>query len=247
MRLLETATAVDGERDGTRRRPTGGPAPARFSRPHWIALIAGVLAALTAMAALRDRRETVLVAVADTSIAAGSPVAEDDVRWAEVPADSSVVAGLVDESVLREPGLVAARPITEGEPIVGQAVTTGAEGFGVRSISVPVAREHAVGGQLRPGDRVDVVDVVTGRATYAVTDAEVLAVGTESAGDVGTRPGQFNVTIAVDAESALRVSAALADDRVEIVRSTGAPAADRQATAGVSNGPGGEPGEVSGG
>lgn len=188
-----------------------------------------------------------LVAVADSSIAAGSPVIEEDVRWAEVPADSSVVTGLVDESALSEPGLVAARPIAEGEPIANQAVTAASEGFGVRAISVPVAREHAVGGELHPGDRVDVVDVVNEQAIYAVTDAEVLGVGAETDGDVGTRPGQFNITIAVDAEGALRVSAALADDRVEVVRSTGAPVAAPEAAGGISSSPGGESGEVSGG
>ncbi|PLS75322.1 MAG: hypothetical protein CYG61_07985 [Actinobacteria bacterium] len=88
-------------------------------------------------------------------------------------------------------------------------------------MSLPVERQHAVGGALRPGDRVDVIDGA--EASFVVTNAEVLAVPNLSNGNLsGT--GSYAITIAVDAQGALRLAAAIAGGKVEVVRSTGAEA-----------------------
>jgi Flp pilus assembly protein CpaB len=161
------------------------------------------------------------VAVARERIEAADRVTSDMVRWVEVPADSPLAEGLVGEASLAgEP--VATRPIDAGEPLTVRALATDLAGDGLRSMSVPAVREHAAGGGLRPGDRVDVIDVVDGEATYAVTGAEILAVGSESAGGLGASPGGFHVVVAVDDQEALRLAAALADEKLEVIRSTGA-------------------------
>jgi hypothetical protein len=158
--------------EGASRRMLGR----RLSRAQWLALALGVLAALVNLAALRDRRETVSVAVADEPIAQASRVTRDMVRFVDVPADSPVAAGLLDESSLVEGGMVSTRGVAEGEPLTASAVAADVPQDGLRSMSVPVASQHAVGGALRPGDRVDVLDAVDGEAVWVVADAEVLAV-----------------------------------------------------------------------
>jgi Flp pilus assembly protein CpaB len=187
-----------------------------------VTLAAGSLASLFAFAALRDRSETVMVAVAREPIAAASVMSPSMVRWVEVPADSAMASTLVNRSDLDTGGLLAARPIAQGEPVTSAAVSSEMPKDGLRSMSVPVAREHAANGALQRGDRVDVIDLVSGKAVYVVTDSEVLAVGGDTAGSATARPGQFAVTLAVDADAALRLTEALADKELEVVRSTGA-------------------------
>lgn len=91
-------------------------------------------------------------------------------------------------------------------------------------MSVPIEPDHAVAGALRQGDRVDVIEVRDGIATYLVTDAEVLAVpGGEQRGGLGTL-SRFSVTLAVDDVTALRLASALRSGSLDVVRSTGSRA-----------------------
>jgi Flp pilus assembly protein CpaB len=219
--LLQRASR-DGEAGaGTASQPARRPGRRRLSKGHWVALVVGLLAALVNIAVLRDRRDTRAVAVARERIEAADRVTSGMVRWVEVPADSPLAEGLVDEAALAGER-VATRPIDAGEPLTAGALATDLVGEGLRSMSIPVAREHAAGGRLRPGDRVDVIDVADGEPTYAVTGAEVLAVGNESAGALDASPGRFHVVVAVDDQEALRLAAALADEKLEVIRSTGA-------------------------
>jgi Flp pilus assembly protein CpaB len=226
MSLLQTGSR-DGETATAASAPSALPQqprrrrPRRLSRGHWIALVAGLLAALVNIAVLRDRRDTTLVAVAAEPIEASAPVTPHMVRWVEVPADSALADALIGEDGLAGTP-VAARAIEAGEPLTSRALATDVPEDGLRSMSIPVAREHAAGGQLRPGDRVDVIDVVDGEAIYAVTGAEVVAVGTERTGTLDASTRTFHVVVTVDGDEALRLAAALADEKLEVVRSTGA-------------------------
>ena len=107
-------------------------------------------------------------------------------------------------------------------------------------MSLPIPAEHAVGGRLVAGDRVDVIAVRDGRATYLVTAAPVLAVpdGDARAGLGALRA--FAVTLAVDDAEALRLAAALRTDDLEVIRSTGAPPV-AAATSGSAERPAGTP------
>ena len=200
--------------------------PRRLARGHWIAIAAGVCAALVNVAVLRDRTETVSVAVAAEPIASGAEVTGDMVRYVEVPADSALVDELVARAAVG--GSIATRPVAVGEPLTTQALAHDVAAEGLRSMSIPIAREHAVAGALQVGDRVDVIDVVDDEAVYVVSGAEVLGVNARS-GDtpIGGQPSEFSVTVALGDAEALAVAAALADDKLEVVRSTGAaPPAD---------------------
>ena len=164
------------------------------------------------------------VAVAARDIAAGEAVSSADLRFVELSGSKSVVDGLVrqrDLSGLR--GLLATRTIPAGA-LVARADLASPEGSGrQRAMSIPVDAEHAVGGALRPGDRVDVIDGgATPEPAFVLTDAEVLAVASPpGSGLGGTR--QYSITVTVDPRSATRVAAAIARGKVEVVRATGAP------------------------
>jgi Flp pilus assembly protein CpaB len=201
---------------------------------HWLALVAFVVAFVLIFAALRDRRETVLVAVARNPIPAATRVTNGMVRSVELPADSPLLAGMVELDDLSGGEWVTTRPVAEGEPLTDQALAGDLPEGGLRAMSLPVPREHAAGGDLSAGDRVDVLGVVGADAgdevDYVATDIEVLAVGAEHSGAVGSRPSEFAVTVAVDGTQARRLARALAAGSVEVVRSTGADPVPSPAT-----------------
>lgn len=223
---MATTTVGNGNRtlplpEGDRVVPAPPRRPVTTRVPPSLALavVAAVLAALFFLRATGGP-EGVLVAVAARDIAAGEAVAIGDLRFSEVAASPRVLATLVPRKDLAAlDGTIATRGIVEGSPLLRADLVAPAAGGGQRAMSLPVEREHAVGGALRPGDRVDVIDGAEG--SYVVTDAEVLAVPSLSSGTLsGT--GTYAITIAVDAQGALRLAAAIAGGKIEVVRSTGA-------------------------
>lgn len=219
-------TAVEGAvtpRRSVGSRPTGGArARRRLSRGHWVALVVGAVAALVNVAVLRDRSATVDVAVAREAIPAATPVTAGMVEVVAMPADSPVSSAFVRASTVAGGKLVTTRAVPAGEPVTTSSVAEDLPTGGRRSMSIPVDVEHAAGGELRPGDVVDVIDVVDGQSQYVATGVQVVTVGEPRAGSLGEAPEAFHVVVAVDADEALRVASALSDDRVEVVRATGA-------------------------
>ena len=88
-------------------------------------------------------------------------------------------------------------------------------------MSVPVSIEHAAGGGITSGDRVDVISVSDGLASYVVTNVEVIGTSDRQAGAFGVA-SDFFVVLAVDADQALEIAAALESTSIEIIKSTGA-------------------------
>ena len=192
-------------------------------------IVSGLLAFLLVLSVLRSREDTVLVAVSRGEIAAGSRVEAANVRWVEIPADSPLLGAMVGQARLREEPWVAARRVGRNEPITRDVLRTAAAPSALRAMSIPIGAEHAVGGALQPGDRIDVIDVQGTSISYVLQNAEVLAVGSGRGAGIGSVGGDFQVTVAVDDEAALRLAFALSDGKLEIVRSTGADQADTPA------------------
>ena len=215
--------------------PTRAAAPrrrglaSRASFGHLVMIVSGLLAFLLVLSVLRTREDTVLVAVSRGELAAGAAVGADNVRWVEVPADSPLLASMVREAHLRSESWVASRRLAANEPLTRDALRTAAAPSALRAMSIPIGPEHAVGGALRPGDRIDVIDVQETSIAYVLQGVEVLAVGGGGGRGIGSVGGSFHVTVAVDDEGALRLAFALADGKLEIVPSTGAGAADTPA------------------
>ncbi len=222
---------------GPTKTPEGVPAAKRSLRgPRWRGRVSfghglmvgcGLLAFVFTASALRRDTPTVEVLVAAADLAPGDVLDTAAVRAVPIPAGSPLVEGLVPASEVQPGEVRVAEQVVAGEPVRRSALRSSAEvSPGNRAMSVPIDRTNAVGGELRVGDRVDVVSVSSGKAGYVLTGATVVAVAGSGEGRGGLLSGgaeKFFVTVEVDDASALAVSAAIADGSVQIIRSTGAP------------------------
>ena len=137
--------------------------------------------------------------VATESISAGTPITEEMVKVVDVP-ESMLVTGVYDDADLVV-GEVSTVAIGSGEQIttlkIGLPVPdqglSGVVAPGMRAMSVQVDEETAVGGNLLPGDRVDIIvitrietapglteDEYILRTTTLLQDVEVLSVAQEA-------------------------------------------------------------------
>lgn len=206
-------------------------APVRsLRRPWWsrvsagtvFMVVAGVLAFLTNLALVRSDDATVLVAVASVDLAPGTsfdPAAHTSL--VPLAADSEMADALVTAGAVADlAGAIVARPVSAGEPLTRTALVAASAPLAARAMSIPVPPDLAAGGGLRPGDRVDVIAAEDGAARYVLTGAEVLAV--PGSGEEVPATSRFHVVVAVDADEALAVAAALDSGTIHVVRSTGA-------------------------
>lgn len=219
LRVSKPRVTPDGP-TGPRRRPR---ILTRLSFGHIVMIVAGLLAFLLTFSLLRAREQTFQVAVAARDIPAGTPVDAGSFRLAEVRLGDDLLATLLQpEDLDGVTGWVASATIRAGDLVSRNDLRPFAAPGGLGAMSIPIEREHAVGGALAPGDRVDVIEVRDGDARYLVQGAEVLAVGSrDSGGFVEGSIGAFSVTIAVDSQVALDIARAIREAGVEIVRTTG--------------------------
>ena len=86
-----------------------------------------------------------------------------------------------------------------------------------RAMSLPIATEYAAGGDLVPGDLVDVIRVDEELASFAATAVPVLAVSGQAEGSLGLSGGGFFLVLEVDNRTALALSLAMAHAEVEVL------------------------------
>lgn len=208
-------------------REAGSPKPARRrsrrpSATHVLIAVFVILAFVLNLLVLQDRSATTMVAIAERPLAVGAILQSDDVRLAPVDASFEGIASLVTEDQVSDyDGWVVARSVaTDAALGIGDLAAPGADS-GLRSMSLPVPIEHAAGGSLVSGDRVDVVSVVDGAARFIATGLEVISVSDAGAGAIGSGSAH-HVVVAVEAEDALRLAEALEAGSMELLRSTGA-------------------------
>jgi len=215
------ATPV-GPRRIRRRNPL-----TRLSAAHLLMLLAAVLAFATNLVVLRDHDETRAVVVAAVNLPAGRPVEATHLRAVEVDVDDAVYSKLIPwEQAAVLVGQVTSHPIDEGVLIGMTDFRDPAGPAGLRSMSIPIDTEHAVGGELAAGDRIDLILVGDEGPRYILAAAEVLAVS--SIGELGAlASGDFYIVVAIDADQALLLAEAIRDGRIEVVRSTGAVPIER--------------------
>lgn len=189
----------------------------RPSARHVLVIVLALVAGVANVALLRGADRSIPVLVADADIAAGTRILSDHLGVADLVAtgdlaDRFVPGGSADVVV----GQVATRPIPAGDPILVGDVVAGGEG--ARAMSLPVTLDTAVGGALVPGDLVDVIGVSDEGTAYLARGLRVLSVPV----DDGLGATDFAPTVAVDADTALVLAAALEAGPVHLVRSTGA-------------------------
>ena len=183
------------------------------------ALLAAIAAALVLVVTQPPDRTPVLVAGSDLPTGAALADLDLEVRYVEI-AD-----GLVWGT---EPGELAGWslriPIAEGEPLVASALLPPQQVAAPNLIALSLDLEHAVLGQIGPGDSVDVYSTVsdgfesTAQATTRIArDVYVVSV------DVGTDPsrrGRVDVLLAVDDDLAPVLAGAARSGSVDLVKVT---------------------------
>jgi Flp pilus assembly protein CpaB len=193
-----------------------------------VRVVAGiVLVAVSIVGGLRMTREPapgIVVFVAATDLDAGHVLTVDDLSEVEVRAPGSMIAGLERAERGAPIGRVLRTPVRAGAAIsldaLGGAIPAG------RDVTIPVTPEHALGGAIRPGDRVDVyatfdkgTDVA--RTLTVAREATVHGV-TRSDGLFGQHEGAISaITLAVDPNAAIGVAFATRNGELDVVRARG--------------------------
>jgi len=183
-----------------------------------LALVAGLVAAVIVFVVVSESGGndsvapvtgvTVPALVASQTISAGTLITEDMIKVVDVP-DSLVVSGVYEDADLVV-GEVSTVTIGAGEQITSLKIgllvpdqgLSGVVALGMRAVSVQVNEITAVGGNLLPGDHVDIVttsrierapglaeDEYILRTTTVLQDVEVLSVAQEA-----QRPAAQSVT-----------------------------------------------------
>ena len=212
------AVARDRGTSGSERRP----GRRRFSSTHLLIAAVAVLAFVLNFLALRSRDANVMVATADHSAPQGAALTEDLVALIPISTGFAGIDSLLAEDALADfDGWALARPVEEGDLItVDDLVEPGIAG-GLRAMSLPVPPEHAAGGRLAVGDRVDVITVSQDVASYVATGLEVTAVPTPDSSTFSS--ATHHVVVGVTSDEALRLAEALDAGSIEVIRATGAP------------------------
>jgi Flp pilus assembly protein CpaB len=202
--------------------PTTRPARRRPSLSHVVIALAALLAFGFNYLALQNRDATTLVAVADVPIAEGASLSVDSIRLTPLPSDFEGLEHLIPEEDLTQlEGWIVSRSIARGELVDRSIVIRPGAGEGLRTMSIPVSVEHAAGGTLVAGDRVDVISMVGAEPSFVATALEVVGIAeTDQGGLSGVGP--YYLVVAVTTDDALALARAIADGSIEIVRSTGA-------------------------
>jgi Flp pilus assembly protein CpaB len=198
----------------------------RIKLGHVVMALAALLALVFNLAILSGNRATTEVAVAAGDIRAGTALTMSHFTVAEVPADDLLSSRFVPgDSLDSAVGKLTTRSIAAGEPILEADLLALDSRDGLRAMSIPIDQERAVGGHLSTGDSVDIVMVVDGVASYIATSVEVLEVPSRDSNALGAQTG-YAPTVAVDAEQALRIAAALDTGEVHLIRATGSALPD---------------------
>lgn len=184
---------------------------------------------LLTLTIVRAADQTVPVLAVARDVAAGERVGPGDLTVVDVRASGDVLATLVRAG----DRATAVGRVTERDLVAGDLVRVSDlqrnAGDGARAMSFALDRADALGGRVARGDHIDVLAVNrdgTG-AGYVIVDARVIDTDTGGgSGPLRDTSSRVTITIALDAQQALRLIAAQAAGRVTVVRSTGAPPID---------------------
>jgi Flp pilus assembly protein CpaB len=202
---------------------------ARFSAGHVVMLLAGALGVLLTLSALHTAAHADAVVVAAHDLVPGTTLQSGDLRIAQIRADRSVLAETFRRAALPAlRGEVITALVPEGALLTRGSVQNARSNAAARVMSFALPRAHAVDGHLAGGDRVDIVavDHDSARASYVMTNVEVVAVDSSGGGPLSGSSDEVTLSVAVAAEEAPRLAAALEAKVVSLIRATGAAPAE---------------------
>ena len=209
-------------REAGTSKPAGRRIRRRLSGNHLLIALVVVLAFSLNYLALQDRGDKTMVAVANRSLLAGSVMSTSDLRFVSVDSDFGAIDSMIPQSSAgRYDGWILQSAVAEGDLINPAALIEPGAPDGLRSMSIPITVEHAAGGTLVAGDRIDVVSVVDGVAKYVAVGIDLLGVSEDEGGSLGGL-SSYHLVVAVDSDQALALAEAIDSGSIEVIRSTGA-------------------------
>ncbi|MEX1218713.1 MAG: SAF domain-containing protein [Acidimicrobiales bacterium] len=216
----------------------------RFNyRPNSRTIVGGLLVSAAALASYltvsgagTTQQQTMIVA--SRSIAAGERLDSSSLTTTSIDKKSSLATHGYS-SVDSLSGAVAIAPLGEGELIQRSAVLTSSTNEPTREFSFPVDRERALNGDLRAGERVDVLATYgsgsDSTTTVLARDARVVRMSDAKTGALGSS-GKLIITLALaSADQMLDAVHAAQVASITVVRST--LAGDTSGTRSATTGP----------
>ncbi|HET7482589.1 MAG TPA: RcpC/CpaB family pilus assembly protein [Actinomycetota bacterium] len=202
-----------------------------MARPRWVnsRVVLGTVLVLLAVAGGRAvmtaDRSTTAVLVASRALVPGTAVDPGAVGVERVHLDPGLLARYLPATTdLR--ALVVTSPIPEGTLIPAETVGPPQDRGRGRAITIPVEPDHAVGGDLHPGDLIDVYATydagdVRPRTQTLVRATPVVGLVTDG-GFVAGDSSVVGITVSVPPSSAQRIAFASRVASLDIARVDGA-------------------------
>jgi Flp pilus assembly protein CpaB len=197
----------------------------RLARPLPLIGVLLVVVALTgywSVYSATTGRTPVLVAAHD--LQAGVVLRPSDLRTAELAGDAAMMASLVPERELETVlGQELAAPVPQGAPLARASLASNGSKAAAFTLVVPALR--ALGGALRPGDRVTVLATFDGgagaQARAIARGLRVLAVGAAPEG-LDRAAASIPVTVALsDPSLAAGLALANTEGKIDLLREGG--------------------------
>lgn len=179
------------------------------------------VAFLGAQRLIADARSTVPVLVAARDLPSDHPLAAGDFVRAEVALPPELMSRYALGSHDLE-GVALIRPVAKGELIALSGVARGSYVDEGRAMTIPITAEHAVGGDLQPGDRVDIFATfdsgdVRARTVPVAQSVEIIN-PVEAGGLVTGEASVIGVTVAVTPQQAAELTFAIRSAELDVVR-----------------------------
>lgn len=198
-------------------------------KPDWInvrtvlGLTLFLVSLVAGSAVLRSADAGVLVWAASRDLPEGAVLRPADLDLVSVDLPTDQLTNYLGGSSDLE-GSTLLKPLRRGE-LVASAWVSDQGALATRSIALPTPSEHAVGGALRPGDRVDVLATLespngAAKTTVLVQGAEVQSL-LQAEGLMMEGVSFGGITLSVAPEDAARIAFALRSAEIDIVKVEG--------------------------
>lgn len=203
-------------------------APSRRNSPNlsggWVVmLLSGLIAAVLFLFATQQSSNKVAVIALNRNVQSGQPVDQSFFTRTEVSASDTQLKKFIRfEDRNKFNNWIAGGPLESGDVVPRSLLREPAQGNQQRSMSIPIDKTHAVNGNLRAGDRIDVINADAPEdEAYTARNVEVLSVDNGDSGGLAAQ-ASFSVNVAVSEDQAVKISKTIRGGKFDLIRSTGA-------------------------
>jgi hypothetical protein len=195
----------------------------RFTSGHLLMIVCGLIAFLLAIIVLGGKSKTVTVYVAKDDIVAGRVLTTSMFTATEVKS-STLDPTFILSGELKSGKSYSAKSISKGEALTHGDVTPSASKNNARVMSIPISQTLAVNGDLKKGDRVDIIATPEDECAYrALSNVEIFETPSKSGGGAlsgGSNSFVLKVTLSHPGDD-LTLATVIAGEKYQVVKSTG--------------------------